>query len=280
MLLDDFMYLEKASERYLIKPGSRLSIDSVCANEKTLFDGKKEDSLPVMQEQLLQLKDLQTKLYSGNNKKLLVIMQAMDAGGKDGCVKSVFASVDPLGIHVEAFKRPSEEELAHDFLWRVHQKCPRNGMISVFNRSHYEDILAVRVKKLFDDEVWQRRYRHVNEFERMLAEEGTTIVKIFLRISKDEQAERLQGRLDNPEKHYKFEPGDLEDRKRWDQFMHAYEDLFEKTSTSFAPWYIVPADRKWYRNLVVSQILIDVMKGMDLRHPEVTWKPSDFTICD
>lgn len=274
------MSLSDARKRYLVKPGSKIRIEDVDANEKALFDGDKESSRPVMQEQLQKIKELQTKLYSQDSQKLLVIMQAMDAGGKDGCVKSVFAAVDPLGIHVEAFKRPTEDELAHDFLWRIHQKCPRNGMISVFNRSHYEDILAVRVKKIFADEVWQRRYRHIVEFERMLAEEGTKIVKIFLRISKDEQKERLQARLDNPEKHYKFEPGDLEDRKRWDQFMEAYEDVFEKTSTKFAPWYVVPADRKWYRNLAVSQIIIDAMTEMDLAHPKVVWKPSDFTICD
>ncbi len=272
------MSLDNARDRYKVKPGSKVKIGDINASDKFLFDGDKDSSQEAFQEQLLQMKDLQNKLYSQGTKKLIVIMQAMDAGGKDGCVKNVFSSVDPLGIHVEAFKRPTEEELAHDFLWRVHAKCPRSGMISVFNRSHYEDILAVRVKKIFEDKVWKRRYRHIVEFERMLVEEGTTVIKIFLRISKDEQKERLQARLDNPDKHWKFEPGDLEDRARWDDFEEVYEDLFEKTSKDTAPWYIVPADRKWYRNLIVSQIIIDTMKDMDLEHPSVVWDPDQFVI--
>ena len=226
------MSLEKARERYIVKPGSNMKIDEVDADEKALFDGNKEASLPVMEKQLEKIKELQTRLYGGAEKKLLVIMQAMDTGGKDGCVKNVFSSVDPLGIHVQSFKRPTERELAHDFLWRVHKHCPQDGMISVFNRSHYEDIIAVRVKKIFGENVWKKRYRHIVEFERMLADEGTTIVKIFLRISKDEQRERLQERLDNPAKHWKFNPGDLDDRGRWGDFMKAYEDVFEETSVS------------------------------------------------
>jgi len=256
----------------------KVKISKIDAGEKTLFDGNKESSLPVMEQQLARIKELQTKLYAQDKKKLLVVMQAMDTGGKDGCVRSVFGSVDPLGIHVQAFKRPTENELAHDYLWRVHKHVPRNGMISVFNRSHYEDILAVRVKEIFPETVWKRRYRHIVEFERMLADEGTTIVKIFLRISEEEQKERLQARLDNPAKHWKFNPGDLDDRKRWDRFMDAYEDVFEETSKDHAPWYVVPANRKWYRNLVVSQIVIDTLEKMDLSYPNVVWDPNQFKI--
>ena len=274
------MSLANARSRYKVKPGSKVSIDKIDANEKTLFDGSKEDSLPVLHGLRSELKELQNQLYAQNKKKLLVVIQAMDTGGKDGCVKSVFATVDPQGIHVEAFKKPTEEELAHDFLWRVHAKVPRSGMISVFNRSHYEDIIAVRVKKIFADEVWQRRYRHVVEFERMLAEEGTTIIKIFLRISKEEQKERLEARLANPDKHWKFNPDDLLDRARWGKFMGAYEDLIEKTSTDAAPWYIVPADRKWYRNVVVTQIIIDTLKDMGLEYPEIDWDPAEMKIED
>ena len=168
--------------------------------------------------------------------------------------------------------------MSHDYLWRVHQHAPANGMISVFNRSHYEDIIAVRVKKIFGEKVWKRRYRHIAEFERMLAEEGTKIVKIFLNISKDEQKERLQARLDNPAKHWKFNPDDLKDRAKWDEFMDAYGELIEKTSTEHAPWYIIPADRKWYRNLTVTQIMIDALKSLDMDYPEITWDPSDMKL--
>ncbi len=274
------MSLKQARERYLAPPGSKIKISDYDAGEKTLFEGNKKSSLPVMEQQLLRMKELQTVLYAQGKQKLLVIFQAMDTGGKDGCVRSVFGSVDPLGIHVESFKRPTEKELAHDYLWRVHQKCPMNGMISVFNRSHYEDIIAVRVKRIFEEKVWQRRYQHIVNFERMLADEGTKVVKIFLRISKEEQKERLQARLDNPAKHWKFNPGDLDDRERWDGFMGAYEDVFEQTSTEHAPWYIVPANRKWYRNLVVSQILIETMEEMQLSYPNVVWNPEDFKIND
>lgn len=274
------MSLKQARERYLAPPSSKIKISDYDAGEKTLFEGNKKSSLPVMEQQLLRMKELQTVLYAQGKQKLLVIFQAMDTGGKDGCVRSVFGSVDPLGIHVESFKRPTEKELAHDYLWRVHQKCPMNGMISVFNRSHYEDIIAVRVKRIFEEKVWQRRYQHIVNFERMLADEGTKVVKIFLRISKEEQKERLQARLDNPAKHWKFNPGDLDDRERWDGFMGAYEDVFEQTSTEHAPWYIVPANRKWYRNLVVSQILIETMEEMQLSYPNVVWNPEDFKIND
>jgi len=274
------MSLEKASEKYLVKPGSKVKIDKVDADDKSLFDGGKEDSLPVLDELRAELKELQNRLYAEDKQKLLVVIQAMDTGGKDGCVKSVFATVDPQGIHVEAFKKPTEDELGHDFLWRVHAKVPGNGQISVFNRSHYEDIIAVRVKNIFEDAVWKKRYRHVVEFERMLAEEGTKIVKFFLRISKDEQKERLQARLDNPAKHWKFNPDDLLDRARWDEFMEAYEDLMEKTSTDDAPWYVIPSDRKWYRNLCVARIMVDTLKDLKMSYPEPTWKPGEVELGD
>jgi PPK2 family polyphosphate:nucleotide phosphotransferase len=211
---------------------------------------------------------------------VLVVMQAMDTGGKDGCIKHVFSHIDPQGIHVRSFKKPSEEEMSYDFLWRVHAKVPHRGQLVIFNRSHYEDIIAVRVKKLFPDEVWKRRQRHVVEFERMLAEEGTTIVKIFLHISKQEQKKRLEARLENPMKHWKFNPDDLADRARWDEFMHAYEDVIGKTSTEFAPWFIVPADRKWYRNLCVARIMLDTLKGLDMELPKIDWEPKDVRIED
>ncbi|MEI7929377.1 MAG: PPK2 family polyphosphate kinase, partial [Verrucomicrobiales bacterium] len=201
-------------------------------------------------------------------------------GGKDGCIKHVFSRIDPQGICVQSFKKPSEDEMAHDFLWRVHPHVPRNGELVIFNRSHYEDILAVRVKKLSGDEVWQRRYRHIIEFERMLAEEGTTIVKIFLNISKDEQKRRLESRLSNPSKYWKFNPDDLQDRARWGEFMGAYEDLISRTSTEQAPWYVIPADRKWYRNLCVANIMVETLRSLNLEFPKPTWDPATIKVGD
>lgn len=270
-----------ALERYRVKPGAKLDLRKVDSGEKTLFNGdSKQDVLPqfdVLQDQLQQL---QKRLYAQNKHRILVVMQAMDTGGKDGCIKHVFSRIDPQGIHVRSFKKPSEEELARDFLWRVHARVPRNGELVIFNRSHYEDIIAVRVKKLFPDAVWKRRQQHVIDFERMLAEEGTTIVKIFLHISKDEQRDRLQARLDNPAKHWKVNPDDLVDRKRWDEFMTAYEDVISKTSTSQAPWYVVPADRKWYRNLCVARIMLDTLSKLDMEFPPISWDPATIRIDD
>lgn len=274
------MSLAKSRETYRVESGSRLKLGGGSTNDKSLFEGTKEESLVVLEGLRADLKEEQTKLFAKGNKRLLVVIQAMDTGGKDGCVKSVFGTVDPQGVHVEAFKKPTEDELAHDFLWRIHAKVPRNGLITVFNRSHYEDIIAVKVKEIFPEHVWKQRYRHVVEFERMLAEEGTKVVKIFLNISKDEQKERLQARLDDPAKHWKFNPDDLLDRAKWSEFMNAYEHLLEKTSTDYAPWYVVPADRKWYRNLVVSQIIKDALLDMDLEYPEVDWDPASMIIKD
>ncbi len=270
-----------ALERYWVKPGSEIDFSKFNSNEKSLFNGEnKSDFEPQFKILQDQLQELQKILYAQNKHRILVVMQAMDTGGKDGCIKHVFSHIDPQGIHVRSFKKPSEEELSYDFLWRVHSKVPHRGQLVIFNRSHYEDIIAVRVKKLFPDEVWKHRQRHVIEFERMLAEEGTTIVKIFLHISKEEQKRRLETRLENPVKHWKFNPDDLADRARWDDFMAAYADVMAKTSTSFAPWFIVPADRKWYRNLCVARIMLDTMKKLDMKLPKIDWDPGAITIGD
>jgi len=269
------MKLNEASEKYVVRPGSKVNLGEIETDDKSLFDGGKKDHYGKLEALSEELKGMQNLLYAEGKQKLLVIIQAMDTGGKDGCVKSVFGRVDPQGIEVTSFKKPSVEELAHDYLWRVHQHAPANGMISVFNRSQYEDIIAVKVKKILPESVWSKRYRHIVEFERMLAEEGTKIVKIFLHISKGEQQERLQARLDDPAKNWKFNPGDLDDRARWDEFMSEYENILEKTSTEHAPWYVIPADRKWYRNLVVSQIIIDALKSMNMSYPEIDWDVSE-----
>ncbi|MES2922048.1 MAG: PPK2 family polyphosphate kinase [Verrucomicrobiota bacterium] len=275
------MPVRGALERYWVKPGTKVDLKKIDGGEKILFNGAgKEENERQFDELQHELQELQKRLYAQNKHRILVVMQAMDTGGKDGCIKHVFSRIDPQGIHVRSFKKPSEEEMSYDFLWRVHSKVPHRGQLVIFNRSHYEDIIAVRVKKIFPDEVWQRRQRHVVEFERMLAEEGTTIVKIFLHISKSEQKKRLEARLADPVKHWKINPDDLVDRARWDDFMTAYEDAIGKTSTAFAPWYVVPADRKWYRNLCVARIMLDTLKKLNMEYPSIDWDPATLKIED
>lgn len=193
---------------------------------------------------------------------MLVVLQGRDAAGKDGVVRSIFAACNPLGLRVTAFAAPSTLERAHDYLWRVHAACPPRGVIGIFNRSHYEDVLAVRVRGLAPQSVWARRYRHICEFERMLAEEGTTVVKFFLHVSRAEQAERLRARLDEPDKNWKYDPGDLEDRERWELYTAAYQDALARTTTEHAPWYVVPADKKKVRNYLVAGVLARTLGAM------------------
>lgn len=258
-----------------------MDLRKIDADDRHLFeDGGKDDSAKAFDKLQDELKFLQTKLYAQNKHRILVVMQAMDTGGKDGCIKNVFSRIDPQGIHVRSFKKPNEEELSRDFLWRIHDKVPRNGQLVIFNRSHYEDIIAVKVKNLFPEKIWKQRFRHVVDFERMLAEEGTSIVKIYLHISRDEQKRRLDSRLLNPEKHWKFNPDDLKDRGLWLDFMHTYEEVLSKTSTECAPWFVVPANRKWYRNLVVARIMVDTMKRLDMKFPKITWNPADIVVED
>jgi PPK2 family polyphosphate:nucleotide phosphotransferase len=231
------------------------------------FDGSKAEAEAALEDLNRRLAELQQKLYAQAKQRLLVVLQGMDTSGKDGTIKHVFRSINPLGVDVANFKRPTEHELARDYLWRVHQQVPARGHIKIFNRSHYEDVLVVRVHELVPESVWSKRYGHINDFERMLTDEGVVIRKFFLHISKDEQKHRLQERLDNPTKHWKFEHGDLEERKLWDAYQEAYEIALAKTSTEHAPWYIVPSDKKWYRNLVISHVLIETLESMDLRYP-------------
>ena len=198
----------------------------------------------------------------------MVVLQAMDTGGKDGVIRHVFDGVNPQGVKVASFKKPTPIELSHDYLWRVHQNTPGKGEIVIFNRSHYEDVLVVRVHNLVPPEVWQKRYDHINAFERMLTDEGTKIVKFFLHISKDEQKERLQARLDTPDKQWKFAIGDLKERALWGDYTQAYEVALSKTSTEWAPWYVVPANRKWYRNLVIGTVMVQTLQGFGMQYPE------------
>ncbi len=248
-----------------VKPGEKVNLKDSYANETPYFDGSKEAAEPVIQSLNEQLEVLQELMYAENKNRLLIVLQAMDAGGKDGVVRHVFDGVNPQGVRVASFKVPSPEESAHDYLWRIHKETPKQGEIVIFNRSHYEDVLVGRVENLAPKSVWEKRYEHINHFEKMLADEGTTILKFYLHISKGEQCKRLLDRINKPEKQWKFNPGDLESRKKWDEYMAAYKDVLEKTSTEWAPWYIVPADRKWYRDLFISSVIVKTLDNMQMK---------------
>lgn len=224
------------------------------------------------------INDWQDKLYAEGQRALLVILQGIDTAGKDGTIRHVFNQTGPLGVTVTAFRRPSEEERAHDYLWRAHMACPKRGTIGIFNRSHYEDVLVARVRGFAPKSVIQQRYRQINAFEEMLVENGTKILKFMLHISKDEQRERLQARLDEPKSRWKFDPGDLEDRKSWDAFQDAYETMIEKCSTTAAPWHVVPADRKWARNAAVAAIVRAALEEMAPDYPKPDWDPKSFVV--
>ncbi|MCH7789989.1 MAG: polyphosphate kinase 2 family protein [Acidobacteria bacterium] len=214
-----------------------------------------------------QLETLQELLYAQGKERLLVVLQAIDAGGKDSTIRKVFDRCNPQGVHVTSFKKPSSREVAHDYLWRVHPHVPGDGEISVFNRSHYEDVLIARVHNLVEEEVWSRRYAHIRNFEQMLVEEGVTIRKFFLQISPEEQRARFQRRLDDPAKHWKFDLADLSERDRWADYQAAFEDMLSETSTADSPWYVIPANHKWYRNLAISKILVDTLDGLHMSYP-------------
>jgi PPK2 family polyphosphate:nucleotide phosphotransferase len=255
-------------KRYRVQPGSRVDLSRFDPGSTKGFKGKKADAETVLLSLNDKLEALQEALWAERKHKVLVILQGMDTSGKDGTIRQVFEGVNPLGVRVASFKVPTEEERAHDFLWRVHPKMPGSGEMVIFNRSHYEDVLPVRVLNLAPPEVWRPRYEQINDFERLLAETGTTVLKFFLHISKDEQRERLQARLDDPAKRWKFRKGDLADRARWDDYIEAYEDVLSLTSTQWAPWHVVPADKKWYRNLVVATVLVEALEDLDIKLPE------------
>ena len=255
-------------DQYRVEHGHPVRLAEWSTDSTDGYEGTKEDRAELLAGLNERLGDLQQMLYAESKHKVLVVLQGMDTSGKDGTIKHVFHTINPLGVRVANFKRPNDVELAHDYLWRVHEHAPRNGRITIFNRSHYEDVLVVRVNDLVAEQVWQRRFEHIRGFEQMLADEGTTIIKLFLHISKDEQRARLQERLDNPAKHWKFEHGDVTERAHWDAYTEAYEQAISETSTTDAPWYIIPSDRKWYRNLVVSTLLIEKLEALDMRYPE------------
>lgn len=218
---------------------------------------------------MARIYELQEILFASANHALLIVLQAMDTGGKDGTIAHVFRGLNPAGVRVTSFKKPTTDDLAHDFLWRIHACTPPKGMIGVFNRSHYEDVLVVRVHDLAPKKVWKKRYDQINAFEELLVENGTTVLKFFLHISKEEQKRRLEDRLRQANKHWKFNPDDLKERERWDDYMEAYEAVFSKCNTDFAPWHIVPSNHKWYRNYVVSQTIVKALEAMNLDYPPV-----------
>ena len=254
-------------DRYRVKPGEIVRIKDCDPSDTGNFGGEKENSRLRLVELNNKLEYLQELLYAENKNKVLVVLQGMDTSGKDGTIRNVFNGVNPQGVRVVSFKVPTPEELAHDYLWRAHKHTPGKGEIVIFNRSYYEDVLVVRVQELVTERVWKRRYTHINNFERLLSEEGTIILKFFLNIDLDEQKNRLQSRLDDPTKHWKFNSGDLKERARWDEYMAAYEDVLHKTSTEYAPWYIVPANRKWFRNLVIAEVLVTTLENLDMKYP-------------
>ena len=252
--------------QYRVSPGSNIKLSDFA----TRYEGdlEKKDGKAQLVEKAGILSQLQELLYAEHKQKVLIVLQGIDTSGKDSTIRHVFGDVNPQGTKVANFKVPTEKELDHDYLWRVHPHTPGKGEIVIFNRSHYEDVLVVRVHGLVPEKVWKRRYDHINAFERLLADEGTTILKFFLNVSKEEQARRFLARLDRPEKRWKFNPGDLEEREYWDDYTKAYEEMLSRTSTDWAPWYVIPSDRKWYRNLVVASVIVKTLKNLEMQFPE------------
>ena len=257
---------DKVLARMLVRPGSNFSFKRRDPDES--FGWDKEDAKKELARLVAEIDVLQLKLVAEGRQSLLIVLQAIDAAGKDGTVRNVFGPLNAAGVHVSSFKAPVGEELEHDFLWRVHAQAPRRGEIGVWNRSHYEDVLIVRVKNIVPRERWERRYRHIREFERLLVDEGTHLVKINLHISKDEQRERLQARLDDPAKRWKLDPADFEQRKKWPAFQRAYQDAMQATDADHAPWYVVPADSKPHRNLAIASLLLETLEGLKLDWPK------------
>ena len=253
-------------EKMLVPADKKVSLVKRSTDDTGKFKAKAE-AVGEVSKNTDRLSELQYLLYAENKRSVLVVLQAMDTGGKDGAIRHVMGPLNPQGCEVTSFKAPTEEELSHDFLWRVGRAVPRRGMIGIFNRSHYEDVLVVRVHNLVPRSVWSKRYRQINDFEKRLAESGTHIVKFFLHISKKEQKKRLEARLRDSSRHWKIDAADFEERKYWDDYIKAYEAVLSKCSKPWAPWYVIPADKKWYRNYVLSQILLETLEGLDMAFP-------------
>ena len=254
-------------KKYQIPLDVNFDLRNYDASEYKQYKGDKQKAKDELFEIRKELAKLQKIHYAEQKHKILVILQGMDTSGKDGTARNVFEGMDINGVKVEHFKKPSAEDLRRDFLWRVHKKVPADGEIVIFNRSHYEDILIVRVQNLKPKEIWENRYRHIRDFEKLLSDEGTKIIKIFLHIDHKEQTKRLQRRIDNPEKHWKIESNDFKDRDLWDDYVHAYNDAINETNTDYAPWHIVPSNKKWYRNLITGKIILNEFMKLEFKFP-------------
>jgi PPK2 family polyphosphate:nucleotide phosphotransferase len=254
------------SALYRVGPDAKVALADHDPADKGSYDDP-DEARKELADLVETIADLQARLYAEDRRSLLVVLQGIDAAGKDSSVKHVFSGTNPQGVRVYSFKEPTNEELAHDFLWRYHQATPAQGMIHVFNRSHYEDVLVVRVKQLVEEERWRSRYESINDFERILVREGTTILKFFLHVSKDAQLERFRERLEREDKHYKFSANDVRERRHWDAYQEAYQDALRATSTEWAPWYVIPSDHKWFRNLAVGRIVASTLQQLDPRWP-------------
>ncbi|MDL2335432.1 MAG: polyphosphate kinase 2 family protein [Chloroflexota bacterium] len=257
--------LSRLRDELQVKPGTKVDLSKIDPGDG--HGWQKADAAKATDEQMARLSDLQDRFWAEAKRSVLVVLQGIDAAGKDGTIQKVMEAFNPQGCVVAGFRVPSPEEMAHDYLWRIHKVVPGKGVIGIFNRSHYEDVLVVRVHNFVPRSVWSKRYREINDFERLLTDNGTKIVKFFLDISKDEQRKRIQARYDDPKKRWKFSLGDLAERKLWDDYMAAYEDALSKTSTDYAPWYVIPADHNWMRNLAVSTILAETIDELKPAYP-------------
>ncbi len=264
-------------ERLIVKPGRRVRLEDHDPDD-TPGHKKKSNVAPILERTTARLGELQYLLYAENKRALLIVLQAVDTAGKDGTIRHVMAGLTPLGTRVKSFKGPTAEELDHDFLWRVHQAVPPKGEVGIFNRSHYEDVLVVRVHKLAPPSTWSKRYEQINVFERHLADNNVVILKFFLHISKEEQRKRIQERIDDPKKRWKLSPMDFEERKYWNDYQRAYEDAIATCSTPWAPWFIIPANKKWFRNLAVSQIIVETLESMKMKFPEPSFDISKYRL--
>ncbi len=260
--------MAKAPTLHRIAPGSKVDLGAHDPADTSGGPGDKATTQLTIFPMAEHLAELQNRLWARNDQSVLVVLQGIDTSGKGGAVKRVFGAVNPAGLRVTSFKAPTEPELDRDYLWRIHAQVPGGGEIGVFDRSHYEDVLAVRVMDLAPEKVWHKRYDHINAFEEMLVDEGTTVVKLLLNISKGEQAKRLQARLDDPAKHWKFRTSDLDARAQWDEYQAAFAEMLERTSTELAPWHVIPADKKWYRDWAVATIMIATLEALDLSWPD------------
>ncbi len=269
------------TDKYRVKENQKIVLDDINPTDTGHYSNDKNGKKKARKDlsaQKKQLAELQNRFYADGSKSLLIVLQALDAGGKDGTIRKIMTGINPQGVRVTSFKAPSKEERAHDFLWRIHKATPKKGMIGIFNRSHYEDVLVVRVRNFAPKEVWSKRFEAINHFEENLVNEGTEIIKIYLHIDKAEQKRRFEARLNTPEKNWKFNPADLDDRALWSDYQKAFEDVFVKTSKNRSPWYIIPANIKWYRDTLISQIVLEKLLEINPSYPKIDYDPKEILI--